>query len=96
MVQYTLTNNERQTERNTMWKIIRQHRVAYDAVYNGADLMDYPEFFQALYDYFVFGGEMPYGVAKARFGDPAEWIMDRSEVWHGPSSSWDACESYEG
>jgi len=27
-----------------------------------------------LYDYFV--GDMPYGTAKARTGDPYEWIAD--------------------
>ena len=79
-----------------MWKIINDHKAAYDAVFNGDCLSNHDEFFQALYDYFVFGGEMPYGVAKARFGDPYEWIMDRSEVWSwGPSSAWNACE-YEG
>ena len=31
----------------------------------------------ALYDYFVNSGEMPYGTAKARDGDPNEWIFDK-------------------
>ena len=29
-----------------------------------------------LYDYFCNNGEMPYGVAKARTGDPDAWILD--------------------
>ena len=36
----------------------------------GSDLYD------ALYDYYCDSGEMPYGTAKARDGDPVEWISD--------------------
>lgn len=35
----------------------------------------------ALYDYFLDSGEMPYGVAKARTGDPSSWIYDKLESW---------------
>ena len=35
--------------------------------------------YDALYDYYLSAGEMPYGVAKARDGDPREWISDRLE-----------------
>lgn len=31
----------------------------------------------ALYDYYLLSGDMPYGVAKARDGDPTVWITDR-------------------
>jgi hypothetical protein len=41
----------------------------------GADLDD--NLFDALYDYYVNKGEMPYGTAKARSGDPYEWVSDR-------------------
>ena len=41
----------------------------------GADLDD--DLFDALYDYYVNKGEMPYGTAKARDGDPYEWVSDR-------------------
>ncbi len=34
------------------------------------------EAFGKLYDYFCDNGEMPYGVAKARTGDPDAWILD--------------------
>lgn len=37
------------------------------------------EAFGKLYDYFYSSGEMPYGVAKARDGDPVEWILDYLE-----------------
>jgi len=33
--------------------------------------------YDALYDYYVHSGEMPYGVAKAREGDPHEWVASR-------------------
>jgi hypothetical protein len=35
------------------------------------------ELYSALYDYYM--DEMPYGVAKARTGDPYEWIMNKLE-----------------
>ena len=30
-----------------------------------------------LMDFFISNGEMPYGTAKARTGDPYEWIYER-------------------
>lgn len=33
--------------------------------------------YDALYDYYVDTGEMPYGVAKAREGDPYAWVEER-------------------
>jgi hypothetical protein len=35
------------------------------------------DLYYALFDYYSDAGEMPYGVAKARDGDPYEWITDR-------------------
>lgn len=35
------------------------------------------ELYSALYDHYI--NEMPYGVAKARTGDPYEWIMNKLE-----------------
>ena len=37
------------------------------------------EFEDLLYDYYLNSGEMPYGVAKARTGDPSSWIGDQFE-----------------
>lgn len=31
---------------------------------------------EVVYSYFINSGEMPYGVAKARTGDPAQWIAN--------------------
>lgn len=35
------------------------------------------DLYDALYDYYSDHGEMPYGVAKARTGDPHNWISDK-------------------
>ena len=35
------------------------------------------DLYDALYDYYSANGEMPYGVQKARDGDPDEWVADR-------------------
>ena len=35
------------------------------------------ELYDALFDYYNDHGEMPYGVAKARDGDPVNWITDK-------------------
>lgn len=35
------------------------------------------DLYHALFDYYSDAGEMPYGVAKARSGDPFEWISER-------------------
>ena len=37
--------------------------------------------FEKLFEHFAFDtAEMPYGVAKARTGDPDTWILDKMEV----------------
>ncbi len=33
--------------------------------------------YDALYEFYLSAGEMPYGVAKARTGDPWQWITNR-------------------
>lgn len=43
------------------------------------DVIDY---FDELYDYYF--DEMPYGIQKARDGDPDEWIYQRLEAEFGP------------
>jgi hypothetical protein len=35
------------------------------------------ELYEAAFDYYCQNGEMPYGVAKARTGDPHVWINDK-------------------
>jgi hypothetical protein len=47
------------------------------------------DLYHALYDYYSDNGEMPYGVAKARDGDPYEWVAMRlaSELGVNESNS---------
>jgi hypothetical protein len=44
--------------------------------------------YEALFDHYFDEGEMPYGTAKARDGDPYEWVSDRlaKEIGGGGSS----------
>jgi len=43
------------------------------------DFYDHPAY-QKLYEYFAFEScEMPYGIAKARTGDPDSWILEYLE-----------------
>lgn len=37
----------------------------------------YGKAFEDLYEYFLNSGEMPYGVAKARSGDPGTWLYEK-------------------
>ena len=37
------------------------------------------DLYDALFDYYAGHGEMPYGIAKARTGDPFEWVTNRFE-----------------
>ena len=43
----------------------------------GGDLDD--DLYDALFDYYIDTGEMPYGTAKARDGDPYEWVAQNLE-----------------
>ena len=47
------------------------------------------DLYEALYDYYFLHGEMPYGTAKARTGDPYEWVSDRfsMDMGHHPMES---------
>jgi hypothetical protein len=63
-------------------EIIAKHQIDVDLFVNGADLTE--ELYDDLYEYYAFTiAEMPYGTAKARDGDPLEWITQRfeSDVW---------------
>jgi hypothetical protein len=58
---------------------IKQILIKHDAL--GMDLDQIVEYgeplYEALFDYYMNSGEMPYGVMKARTGDPDVWIADR-------------------
>ena len=46
-----------------------------DFVQGGDEMSDF--LYQKLFDFFCDKNEMPYGTAKARDGDPYEWIETR-------------------
>ena len=58
---------------------IKQILIKHDAL--GMDLDQIVEYgeplYEALFDYYMHSGAMPYGVMKARTGDPDVWIADR-------------------
>lgn len=55
------------------------------------------DLYEALFDYYMDSGEMPYGVAKARSGDPYEWVTQRfdDEVGGMTESSYPSQEERE-
>lgn len=65
------TMNESITD-PTLAHIIKRFPAEVKAYKQGADLSD--DLYHALYDYYLDSGDMPYGVAKARDGDPSEWV----------------------
>ena len=38
------------------------------------------DLYEALFDYYLDSGEIPYGVAKARTGDPHQWVYNRFQA----------------
>ena len=62
---------------NTLEHIVQRFKHETKNFLNGAELDD--DLYNALYDYYVDNGEMPYGVAKAREGDPYQWVGDHFE-----------------
>ena len=58
---------------HTLQHILRTHMRDVKDFEEGGDLSD--SLYDALYDYYF--DDMPYGVKKARDGDPYEWISDR-------------------
>ena len=62
------------------WPIIRNNREAYNAVKAGDCLSNHDKLYKELYDHFASNGDMPYGIMKARTGDPIEWIFE--QVWN--------------
>jgi len=60
----------------TLEEIKAKHKSVFDSVLSGdSDITDHAELMNDLYDHYVY--EMPYGTAKARTGDPTEWILER-------------------
>ena len=68
--QKILTEND-----NTMRHVISRFKHEVKNFINGDELDT--DLYHALYDYYSDHGEMPYGVAKGRTGDPFEWVTMR-------------------
>jgi len=83
----------------TLDSIVERYPSELESVLTGNSfLYDHDKFYDELYEYFVTGagrGEMPYGVIKARDGDPDQWITEYleqefgREFGHGDSESMD-------
>jgi hypothetical protein len=62
-------------QNDTLAHIVKRFPKEVKDFARGAELSD--ELYHALYDYYFLHGEMPYGTAKGRDGDPYEWIHQR-------------------
>ena len=60
---------------NTMRHIVGKFKHEVKNFLAGSELSD--DLYHALYDYYSDHGEMPYGIAKGRDGDPYEWVHMR-------------------
>jgi hypothetical protein len=47
------------------------------------------ELYDKLFEYYVNSGDMPYGTAKARDGDPYQWICDTVDYELTSAFLWD-------
>ena len=63
------------TELDDIREIVAKHPEAWKKVLDDGDIYDDTDLYSDLYEYFL--EDMPYGVQKARTGDPVEWITDR-------------------
>ena len=64
--------------------ILNKYSEEFKSVMMGQSMLyDHDNFFDELYDWFVNSGEMPYGIAKAREGDPDQFIQDYLEQEYG-------------
>ena len=60
------------TEHDTIKSILTKHGIkSTDDIEYGSEVYD------ELFGYYMNSGEMPYGIMKAREGDPDQWIADR-------------------
>ena len=64
-------------EKEEVQKILDQNAESWQEVLAGEDLITFGKLYRELISYYMSNGEMPYEVAKAREGDPEQWIMDR-------------------
>ena len=65
-------------EGHTLEHIVNRFKHEVKAFLSGDYMAE--NLYDALYDYYLDRGEMPYGVAKAREGDPYTWVSARFEA----------------
>ncbi len=70
---------------DTLEGILSKYSTDYAKFKAGGDIDENQDFFDALFAYYSESGEMPYGVQKARDGDPYEWITQRLDHESGVS-----------
>ncbi len=84
----------------TLDSIVERYPTELESIIIGNSfLTDHDKFYNELYEYFVTGagrGEMPYDVAKARDGDPDQWITEYLEQEYGHEFSHSDPESMDG
>ena len=76
-------------------EILAKHPAALEEFVKTQEFDD--EFYMELYTYFLDSGDMPYGVAKARDGDPYTWVADKLHDYlekYSLDDSLDLNESY--
>jgi len=64
-------------DKETLEHILDRFKYEVRHFEQGGDLDDH--LYDALFDYYCDTGDMPYGVAKARTGDPHEWVAQNLE-----------------
>ncbi len=62
------------TEVDEVRDILNKYPEAYAKILDDGDIYDNEELYSELYEYFL--EDMPYGTAKARDGDPVQWITE--------------------
>lgn len=62
----------------TLNHILNRFRAEVKQFQQGGDLEE--NLYDALYDYYVESGDMPYGVQKARTGDPMNWVAEHLDA----------------
>ena len=66
------------TELDDIREIVAKHPEAWKKVLDDGDIYDDEKLYYDLYEYYSSDPDyMPYGVQKARDGDPVEWITLR-------------------
>ena len=87
----------KEAEGGSLDNILAKHREAFESVMRGESMLfDHDEFYDELYEHYVSSGEMPYGVAKARDGDPDQWIQEELEREYGDDFATDDGEPMDG